>query len=386
MRGYIRKRGKGSWSITLSLGYDPSTGKRLQRSYSVRGPKRDAEKRLAELLTQADKGRLPSPSKVTLAGHLDRWLTDYVKPSLAPRTAEGYQYIASRYVAPVLGAIPLTRLKGSDLQRYYACLLADGLSPQTVRHHHTLIHKALATARKWGEVDVNVADGVELPRAPRPEMVVWTEPEVVRFLEAAQVTQYYALFYAALFTGARRSELLGLRWGDVDLLLGQVRVVRGLHHLKTGEYVFSAPKSAKSRRMVALTPSTIAVLRDHRHTQSLIRLVDDDSLVFAGADGAPVRPNTVTRAWTILAERCGVRRIRLHDARHTHASLMLKRNIHPRVVQERLGHGSISITLDTYSHVAPGLQEAAARQFDEVFSEGLVGKRWANLPESTPIG
>jgi len=386
MRGYIRRRGKGSWGITLSLGYDPLSGKRVQRSYSIKGTKRDAEKRLAELLTQADKGRLPSPSKVTLAGHLDRWLTDYVKPSLAPRTAEGYQYIVLRYVAPALGSIPLTRLKGIDLQRYYARLLADGLSPQTVRHHHTLIHKALTTARKWGEVDVNVADGVELPRVSRREMAVWTESEVARFLEAAQATPYYALFYAALFTGARRSELLALRWGDVDLLLGQIRVVRGLHHLKTGEYVFSAPKSAKSRRTVALTPSTISVLRDHRHTQSPIRLVDDDSLVFAGVDGSPVRPNTVTRAWTILAERCGVRRIRLHDARHTHATLLLKQNIHPRVVQERLGHGSISITLDTYSHVAPGLQEAAARQFDEAFSRGLVGKRWAHLPNGAPIG
>jgi len=233
MRGYIRKRSKDTWSITLSLGYDAQTGKRVQRSYSVRGTKREAEKRMAELLTQADKGRLPSPSKVTLAGHLDRWLTDYVKPSLAPRTTEGYQYIVHRYVIPALGSITLTRLKASDLQRYYSNRLADGLSPQTVRHHHTLLHKALATARKWGETDTNVADGVELPRVQRPEMTVWNEAEVSHFLEAAQATPYYALFYLALFTGARRSELLGLCWSDVDLLLGQLRVVRGLHRLKT---------------------------------------------------------------------------------------------------------------------------------------------------------
>ncbi len=184
---------------------------------------------------------------------------------------------------------------------------------------------------------------------------------------------YYALFYTALYTGMRRSELLGLKWGDVDFIMSQVYVNRSLHHLKDGSYVFTQPKSTRSRRTIALSPSAILTLRDHYEKQKLeqamlgISLKDDD-LVFGQLDGKPLRPNTVTRAWTMLAGRAGVKVIRLHDARHTHASLMLKQGVHPKIVQERLGHASIQMTLDTYSHVAPGLQQAAAEGFDRLLN------------------
>ncbi len=155
--------------------------------------------------------------------------------------------------------------------------------------------------------------------------------------------------------------------------MSQIYVNRSLHHLKDGNYIFTEPKSAKSRRTIALPPSATLLLKGHYAKQQLERdmlgiEVKDDDLVFSQLDGKPLRPNTVTRAWTRLAARAGVRVIRLHDARHTHASLMLKQSIHPKVVQERLGHSSIQITLDTYSHVAPGLQEMAAKRFDEALS------------------
>ncbi len=386
MRGHIVKRSKDSYSIVLNLGIEPATGKNRQKWVTVHGNKKAAERRLAELLHQLDTGMVVEHGRQTMVQFLERWLADYVRPNLAPRTVEGYEHIVHRYITPALGNVRLSRLKSGDLQRYYAGRRADGLSPQTVRHHHTLIHKALKVARTWGEVAINVADGVELPRAQRREMVVWNESQVSCFLATARRTPYYTLFYLALFTGMRRSELLGLQWSDVDLLLGQIRVMRGLHHLKSGEYVFTQPKSAKSRRTVALPPSATAVLREHWDTQSQVRRLRGGSLVFASVDGSPLRPNTITHAWPALAERCGVRRIRFHDARHTHATLMLQQGIHPKIVSERLGHSGIAITLDTYSHVSPGLQQAAAHQFDRAFGEGLVGKRWAELPEGTPIG
>jgi integrase len=219
----------------------------------------------------------------------------------------------------------------------------------------------------------NVADAVKPPHAQRPEMKTWDEDDITRFLEAAGETPYHCFFYLALFTGMRRSELLGLNWNDVDLLLGEVPVTRSLHQLRDGSIVFRPPKTAKGRRMVALPPSATLLLTEHREKQKLERamlgmpLIDND-LVFSHLDGKPLRPNTVTRAWTILAARAGVKVIRLHDARHTHASLMLKQCIHPKVVQERLGHSNIQVTLDTYSHVAPGLQEMAAKLFDEAFT------------------
>ena len=247
----------------------------------------------------------------------------------------------------------------------------DGLSATTVRYHHALIHIALQTAVKWGLVSRNVADAVDPPRIRRSEMQTWNENEVKQFLEGTKDSLYYSLFYTALFTGMRRSELLALRWQDIDFIYSQIYVNRSLHQLKDGSFIFTQPKSAKSSRTIALTPSTMLMLKEYQEKQRLERdmsgnpLTDTD-LAFSNLEGEPLRPNTITRAWTTLTANCGLKRIRLHDARHTHASLMLKQGIHPKVVQERLGHSSIQMTIDTYSHVAPGIQEAAANRFDEI--------------------
>jgi integrase len=379
MRGHIVKRYKGSYTIVLNLGVDPATGKRKQQWISVKGTKKEAERRLADLVHQLDTGTFMKPSKTNLAEYLERWLKDYVWPNLAPRTAEGYESIVRQHLIPGLGNITLTQLKPTHLQHYYAEKLSTGrcdgkgaLSPQTMRHHHTALHKALQTALEWGLLNRNVADAVRSPHAERPEMHTWGEDEVTRFLQAAKNTPYYALFYSALFTGMRRSELLALRWCDIDLLLCQVYVTRAVHQLRDGSIVYRPPKTAKGRRMIALSPSTALVLKEHKEKQEAIRgqfgfSVTDEDLIFNTLEGKPIRPNTVTRAWSDLAKRCGLNVIRLHDARHTHASLMLKQGIHPKIVQERLGHSTIAVTLDTYSHVSPGLQEAAAKRFDESF-------------------
>ena len=202
----------------------------------------------------------------------------------------------------------------------------------------------------------NPADAVDAPRFQRPEINIMNADEINTFLEAAKDTPFYAIFYLALFTGMRRSELLALRWSDVDLMLCQLYVSRSLHQLKNGEIIFRQPKSDRSRRMIALTPSTALVLREHKENHNSEKLlqglpISDDDLVFSQPDRRPYRPDTITHAWIKLARKTGLRGIRLHDARHSHASLMLKQGVHPKIVQERLGHSSIQITLDTYSHV-----------------------------------
>lgn len=371
MRGHIVKRYKSSYSVILNLGVDPVTGRRRQQWISVKGSKKNAEKKLAELLHQFDTGTFINPGKTTLAEYLERWLKDYAKPNLSPRGFERYQGIIAKYLIPELGSIPLTQLRPEHLQRHYTACQNDGLSARTVRYHHAVLHVALKTAVKWGLLLRNPADAVDPPRARHNEMKTWGEHEINQFLEAAKDSPYYTLFYTALFTAMRRSELLALKWSDVDFILSQIYVNRGLHHLKDGSYVFTEPKSAKSRRTIALPPSAILLLREYREKQELERsmlgrVLNDDDLVFSTLEGKPLRPNTITRAWKILAARCGLPVIRLHDARHTHASIMLKQGIHPKIVQERLGHSSIQITLDTYSHVTPGLQEAAAKRFDEL--------------------
>jgi len=381
MRGHIIKRYKNSYSIVLNLGIDSVTGKRKQQWVSIKGTKKEAEKRLSELLTQLDTGSFMKPGKTTLSEFLERWLKDYVRPNLAPRTSEGYESIARQHLIPQLGNIILTQLKPSHLQRYYSETLLKGrcdgkgvaLSPQTVRHHHTALHKALETAVEWGLLSRNVADAVRPPHVERPDMHIWGENDITQFLEVAKSTSYYALFYAALFTGMRRSELLALRWQDIDFIFGQVYVSRSLHQLKDRSFVFRSPKTAKGRRTVALPPSAVLVLNEYHKKQELERALlgmplTDEALVFSSLEGNPLPPNSITRAWTSLASRAGLKAIRLHDARHTHASLMLKQGIHPKIVQERLGHATIAVTLDTYSHVVPGLQEAAAERFDELIN------------------
>lgn len=371
MRGSITKRSKSSYAIVLNLWSDPTTGKRKQQWVSVKGTKKDAEKRLAELLYQLDNGTFMKPGKTTLAEYLERWLKDYAWPNLAPRTAEGYEHIMRRHLIPALGSMTLAHVKPEHLQRYYSEKLTGNLSAQTVRHHHTALHKALQTAVEWGLLNRNVADAVSPPRVQRPEMQTWSEEDIARFIEAAKDSSYYALFYTALFTGMRRSELLALRWQDVDLMLSQVYVSRSMHVLKGGRVIFRSSKTAKGRRTVALPPSAILLLKEHHEKQNLERAMlgiplTNDDLVFSQFDGKSLLPNTVTHAWIKLVRRAGLKPIRLHDTRHSHASLMLKQGVHPKIVQERLGHATISTALDLCSHVSPGLQQAAAEGFDRM--------------------
>ena len=192
MRGHIVKRSKnkGTWSIKISLGKDNS-GKYRSQWYTVQGSKKDAEKRLSELLHQQDTGTYIQPGKAKLADYLERWLKEYVWPNLAPRTADGYEKIARHYFIPELGNIMLVNLKPEHLQQFYSIELANGLSPQTVRNHHTMIHKALQDALEWGLVNRNVADAVKPPRKQPHEMQSWGEDEVMQFLEAAKGSQYY---------------------------------------------------------------------------------------------------------------------------------------------------------------------------------------------------
>jgi integrase len=223
----------------------------------------------------------------------------------------------------------------------------------------------------------NPADAVSPPRSTREEIKTFDEEQLRTFLEAARETPYYTLFYTSLFTGLRRSELLGLRWEDVDLDLGGISVNRGLHQVG-GKTFFRAPKSSKGRRQVALPPSVCLLLRQHCNSEEAQRTqlgfpqMRRGDLVFARADGTPIPPDILTHAWRKLARKLGFHGIRLHDARHTHATLLLKQGVHPKIVQERLGHATIATTLDTYSHVLPGPQEVAALRFDDLAPDSDV--------------
>jgi integrase len=277
---------------------------------------------------------------------------------------------------PKLGNKRLVDIRPQHLQRLYAEKTESGLSNRTVQLIHVTLHKALKNAVKTGLLVRNAAESVDTPKVQRREMRVMSETDLHLFLEYAKDSPYYTFFYVGLFTGMRRAELLALRWSDIDLELCQIYVNRSLQYIrgddKKSRIIFREPKTAKSRRLIALSPSTVITLREHKVKETELRRSlsyappSDEDLVFSHYDGSPLLPNSVTHAWIKLVRSCGLHGIRLHDARHTHASLLLKQGVHPKIVQERLGHGSIQITLDTYSHVAPGLQQAAANKFDEL--------------------
>ncbi|MEE2927094.1 MAG: tyrosine-type recombinase/integrase [Chloroflexota bacterium] len=365
----------------MDAGRDPATGKRRQQWHTVKGTKREAEKRLAELVNQVDNGQYSQPTKLTFGSFMGRWLQDYAWPNLSPETAQAYDIMAQKHLMPALGNIPLQQLTPSHIQTYYTDKLTfgrrdgkGGLSPRTVRHHHRLIHVALESAVKLQLVHRNVSDAVTAPKYRNKEIQTFNEEGMLAFLESVKVTEYYPMFYTALFTGVRRSELLALRWSDIDLDLGYISINRSIHHLEDKSFVFQPPKTAKSRRQVPLSPSTSIVLRQHRDNQRAAKLllgnpVTESSLVFCQLDGSPLLPRSVSQAWTRLVRQAGFPGIRLHDARHTHATLMLEQGVNWKIISERLGHGSVAMTLDLYAHASPGLQKAAAEGFDKVLDK-----------------
>lgn len=376
----IKARGNKSYSVIVSLGTG-ADGRRQRKRFTVRGTRADAEKKLLALQLAVANGAYTDPGRVTVGQFLDRWYREYAAPSLSPRTSEGYESIIRRHLIPRFGRMPLIALKPQDIQRFYADSLAKGrcdgtggLNPLTVRHFAMCLHRALTHAVKWGLLSRNPADAVDLPTPGRTDMNIMTETDIEKVLNVARTTPYHPVVYLAIFTGMRRSEFLALKWGDVDLLTGQISVSRTIHQTKDNSLVFRPTKTVKGRRTIALTPSTIMLLRAHKDQQEALKYelcrdpLNDSDMVFSHADGTPLRPDTISDAWRELTARAGLKGIRLHDCRHTHASILLRQNVHPKVVQERLGHANISTTLDIYSHVTPGLQQAAALRFDEAMN------------------
>ena len=352
MRGHIRKRGDRSWAIVVDAGFDVDTGKRRQKWISVKGTKKDAEKKLAEVVRDLDTGTLVEPSRITMSSYLDQWMRDYVATSVRPRTARGYKTIVKRLQRGSLGRIKMTGLKATHVQRYYSELLEEGLSAQTVHHHHSLLREALGQAVKWDMLAQNVMSRVTPPKVSRPEIRTLTEAEVRRIMEQAKGTDYHLPIHIALHTGLRRSEICGLLWTDVDLARNSLSVVRTMVSIEGDPTHLDEPKSQRSRRVVAFGPNTTALLRERREMVEKVGLADR-SQVCARRDGGSMIPDVVSRKFNAIANACGISDVRFHDLRHTHATHLLTSGVPIHVVSARLGHASIQTTVDVYGHVLP---------------------------------
>lgn len=378
MRGHIRRRGKreDSWAIVVDLGPDPATGRRRQKWHAFRGNKKAAEAELRRILGELDKGTYVEPVKVTLGAFLDQWLAAR-RPDLAYRTWQGYSTNVNRHIKPSLGQVRLSALKPIQIQQLYGSLRFSGLSARTVLYVHRTLHVALENAVEMQLIGRNPADLVEQPRPGRPEITVLDASSAAHILSALDDHRLRVAAVLAVGAGLRRGEIVGLRWSDIDLERGLARILQTVQR-RAGEGLQWAPtKSHRSRRAVALPRLVVAALRQWMSMQLQEKALMgdqyvDEGLVLAGFNGKPLDPDWVSKSFARAVKCAGFRGVRFHDLRHSHASLLMAGGVHPKVVQERLGHSQISITMDTYSHVLPGLQEEAAAAIDRALA--LPGK------------
>ena len=380
MTGSIVKKG-ARWYIIIEQ-RDPETGERKRKWHSGFRTKKEAEAARTDLLSRMQRGLYVEPSKDRLADYLmDQWLPA-IESTVRRSTFVRYRNGIRLHVIPYLGNVPLQEITPSMLNGLYSKLLVSGradggggLAPNTVRNAHVVLHKALNDAVRWGLLSKNPSEFADPPRVPMSTtMRIWNADEVRAFLDSTETDRLQAAWVLAATTGMRRGEILGLRWDDIDLEARRLAVRRAL---VTSDYElsFSPPKTARGRRVVALDPETVRVMRKHRVSQAEERLAmgdayRDQDLVFCQEDGSPVHPDRFTKIFKNLVSATGLPSIRLHDVRHSYATLALEAGVHPKVVSERLGHASIGITLDTYSHVLPSLQEEAAETVAAVIFNG----------------
>lgn len=369
MKGNITRRGK-HWSMMLDLPRDPLTGKRRQKRITAR-TKNEVEALATQALAAIEAGGFAEADakKLTVSQYMTRW-HESIEGSVKPITYRRYGDLLRLHVLPNIGAVQLSKLSPEHLQRLYANRLSKaGLSPTSVGTIHVILHRALKQAMRWGLLTRNVTEAVDAPRKATPTCATWSQKQATDFLAVADNHDWAALWRLALLTGMRRGELLAVHWKDVDLVRGVLAVRYSYSRGGAGGFVIGQPKTTSGRRSIALPRSVVEVLQKHRVRQVEGRLklgtsYEDQDLVFTNALGGPLHPNTMALHFHRLSAEAGVPRIRIHDLRHTSATLMLANNVHPKIVQERLGHSDISMTLNRYSHVTMDMQRDAADQMD----------------------
>jgi integrase len=378
MAGSIRtktdKQGREFFEVVMEF-RDPATGKRVQRSKSFR-KEREAKKYLASYQVEQEKGTDVPPSRLTLAGLLQRWLEQYARPHVGAKTYVDYEVVVRRHIVPALGGMKVQALRASHLDTFYADKIKAGASPTLVGKCHQRIVQALKYACRLGIIAVNHAENATPPPIRKKEMHVWTEEQSRRFLSVIAESAYGYLWLAFLATGMRRGEVLGIRWKDVDAKRNTIQVCQTVGIEDHQAMIKPMPKNDSSRRTVAVDPALIEALKQHRARQNeqRLRLGDawtDYDLVFPSAVGTPIWPDNITRDYNRLVEKAGVLRIRIHDLRHTYATVALKNGANLLAVSRQLGHARPSTTSDIYGHIDSEMQQEASA----AVASALFGKK-----------
>ncbi len=367
--GSITKRKDGRWMAR----YTVPTAKGPKRRTVYGGTRKEAADMLAKVLSDRIEGIVYDDENMTVGEYLDGWLKGSVRGSVRQSTYDRDAYLVEKHVTPALGRIKLKKLSPAHVQAFYRDRLDSGLSASTVHKMHAILHKALARAVTWHMLPRNVTEAVQSPRPAPKRMRPLSPAEARRLLDTASGDRLEALYILAVTAGMRQGELLALKWQDVDLENATVSVRRTLTR-DGGRVVIGDPKTKKSRRLIRLTTQAGNVLRRHleRQLHEIQMLGDnytDRGLVFTTGTGAPVNPSNLRqRSFARLLRKAGLPHIRFHDLRHTCATLLLSKGTHPKFVQELLGHATVAITLDTYSHIMPGMGDQTARAMQDALS------------------
>ena len=375
-RGSVKQAGNGSWYLVVDVGSGSDRRQTRRRGFTTR---KAAQAELTRILGALEDQAYVHPTRQTVAEFFQQEWLPTIEHSIKPGTFESYRRNVRLHIAGgPLGGRVLQEVTPNDLNALYRALMAGGpgrrpLSARSVIYIAAILHRAFRDAVRWQALIRNPADAADPPRLPaRTEMRTWSAAQLSTFLQAVREDRMAGCWWLLATTGMRRGEALGLRWRDVDLDARTARVTRTLittdiQRKGSPGMAWGTPKTAKGRRIVVLDAETVQALRDHRVRQQAEReavgaAYQDQDLIVCHVDGTPIHPKTVSYQFGRAVRLAGLPRIRLHDLRHTHATLALHAGVHPRVVQERLGHANVSITLDTYSHVDLDLQAAAAAQ------------------------
>jgi integrase len=382
-RGSIEKRGNDSWRLTVSMGYDQN-GKRIKKQKTVKAKnKTEANKRLAEFITEIEAGEYIDPSKMKFIDFVEEWREKYANKHLSPKTIETYSYPLKNYILPTFGNTRLDEIKPIHIINYLDSLedirkdgKKGGLSSSSIYYHYRILKDILSRATEWKVIKSNPVENVKRPKVTQNKTDVYTEEEVRELFEKLQHEPIHnrIMILLAITTGLRRGELLGLQWEDVDFEDKTINVVHSIQYIKGKGYELKEPKTKTSTRTIVAPAYVLEELKNYKRIKNKERMQAAELweggkhfFVFCTWNGKPYYPTVPGTWWRRFIKRTGLKSIRFHDLRHTAATLLINQGVHAKVISERLGHADIKTTMNIYGHYVRKADEEAADKLNSLF-------------------